>query len=157
MKVFGDFDFDERLMQLRRGGNIVKTPRQCLDILFLLLDRPGELITREEIRRTLWPDCNVDYDHSLDVLMSRLRATLGDDCKDAHYIQTVPKQGYRFVEHVKSEQSACQPFASPGWTRSFARYASVALLAGLMALLVAHTRYQRFIPTHEAPGSASRR
>ena len=68
---------------------------QCLDLLVLMLDRPGQLITREEIRRILWPDSNVDFEHSLDVLVSRLRTALGDTSKTARYIQTVPRKGYR--------------------------------------------------------------
>src|ERR1700676_2492439 len=113
MKVFGEFAFDERARQLRRGESIVPLQGQSLDLLVLLLDRAGHLITREEIRSILWPDSNVDFEHSLDVLVNRLRMTLGDTSKSARYIQTVPKKGYRFVEQVRSE---------PGRNGSFHRF-----------------------------------
>jgi DNA-binding winged helix-turn-helix (wHTH) protein len=76
VKVFGDFEFDEGSTQLRRGGNTVSVNGQCLDLLALMLDRPGEIITREEIQRALWPDSTVEFEHSLDVLVNRLRMAL---------------------------------------------------------------------------------
>jgi len=146
MKVFGEFEFDERSLQLRRAGSTISINGQCLDLLVLMLERPGQLITREQIRQTLWPDSNVDFEHSLDVLVNRLRIILGDDRKNARYIQTVPKQGYRFVEHVRSASSGYELSTSTGRTRTFGRYAAVAVLAALIALLFAHTRYQKFVP-----------
>jgi DNA-binding winged helix-turn-helix (wHTH) protein len=157
MKVFGEFEFDEKSLQLRRGGDIVALTGQCLDLLVLMLDRPGQLITREEIRGILWPDSNVDFEHSLDVLVSRLRMTLGDDKKSTRYIQTVPKKGYRFLEQVKTKPDDHEASKSVSWGRSFGRYASVAVLAALLALLFAHTRYQKFIPPHGAPAPTSSR
>ena len=157
MKVFGEFEFDEESLQLRRGGDIVALTGQCLDLLVLMLDRPGKLIAREEIRSVLWPDSNVDFDHSLDVLVSRLRMALGDDKKSARYIQTVPKKGYRFLEQVRSEPNGGEVSKSVSWVRIFGRYASVAVLAALLALLYAHTRYQKFIPPQGASAPTSSR
>jgi len=157
MKVFGDFEFDENLMQLRRGGLAVPINGQCLDLLALLLDRPGQLVTREEIKRSLWPDSNVDFEHSLDVLVNRLRQALGDNRKSARYILTVPKKGYRFVEPVSFSPDNQDHSTTINWTRSFARYASVAVLAALMAILFAHTRYQKFVPAQGVVPAASSR
>jgi DNA-binding winged helix-turn-helix (wHTH) protein len=157
MKVFGEFEFDERGMQLRRGGIPVSIHGQCLDLLVLMLDRAGQLITREEIKRILWPDSNVDFEHSLDVLVNRLRTALGDDRRSPRYIQTVPKKGYRFVEQVRFEPSGYEISTSAGRTRTFGRYAAVAVLAALLALLFAHTRYQKFIPPQGAPAPTSSR
>lgn len=139
-KVFGEFELDERSMQLRREGSVVPVKGQCLDLLVLMLDRPGQLITREEIRHTLWSDSTVDFDHSLDVLMNRLRVALGDSSKSPRYIQTVPKKGYRFVEHV-IETSSYDDSARASWGRTFGRYAAVAILAAFAAILFAHLRY----------------
>jgi DNA-binding winged helix-turn-helix (wHTH) protein len=155
MKVFGEFEFDERGMQLRRGGSIVSLNGQCLELLVLMLDRGGQLITREEIKRILWPDSNVDFEHSLDVLVNRLRLALGDSGKNARYIQTVPKKGYKFVEQVRYEPSGYEASSNFSWTRSLARYASIAILAALIALLIAHTRYQKFVPPQGAPAPTS--
>ena len=157
MKVFGEFEFDERSLQLRRGGSTVSINGQCLDLLVMMLERAGQLITREQIRQGLWPDSNVNFEHSLDVLVNRLRIVLGDDRKNARYIQTVPKQGYRFVEQVRSGSGGYKLSTSAGRTRSFGRYAAVAVLAALIALLFAHTRYQKFVPVQGAPARTSSR
>ena len=157
MKVFGEFEFDERSRQLRSGGRTIGINGQCLDLLALMLERAGQLITREEIRQALWPDSNVDFEHSLDVLVNRLRITLGDDRKHQRYIQTVPKQGYRFVEQVRSGSGGYEPSTSAGRTRTFGGYAAVAVLAALIALLFAHTRYQKFVPVQGAPARTSSR
>ena len=155
MKVFGEFEFDEKAMQLRRGGSIVAIQGQCLELLVLMLDHPGQLITREEIRGVLWPDSNVDFEHSLDVLVNRLRMALGEDRKSARYIQTVPKKGYRFVEPARFAPSGAEASTSVSRTRSIARYVSVAVLAALLALLFARTRYQKFVPSHGTPAPTS--
>jgi len=157
MKVFGEFEFDEKAMQLRRGGSIVPIHGQCLELLVLMLDHAGELITREEIRRNLWPDSNVDFEHGLDVLVNRLRMALGENSKSAGYIQTVPKKGYRFVKRVRFEPSGTEASTSVSRIRIIARYASIAVLAALLAMLFARTRYDRFVPHHAAPAPASSR
>lgn len=157
MKAFGDFEFDEKAMVLRRGGSRVPINGQCLELLVLMLDRAGQLVTREEVRKALWPESNVEFDHSLDVLINRLRVTLGDDRKSPRYIQTVPKKGYRLVEHVRVGPRGDDDSASAGRARTFGRYAAVAVLAALLALLFAHTRYQKFVPPQGAPVPASSR
>jgi len=157
MKVFGHFEFDERSRQLRSGGRTLPLNAQCLDLLALLLDRPGELVTREEIRRVLWPDSNVDFEHSLDVLVNRLRMALGDKGKMGRYIQTVPRKGYRFVQQVTFGSDGPKPPRTVSRTRIFGQYASVAVLAALIALLIAHTRYDKSVPPHGAPATESSR
>ena len=69
VKTFGDFAFDDHRRRLWAGGQPVMLSGQALDLLCLLLERPGELTTREEIERRLWPDRNVDFNHSLDVIV----------------------------------------------------------------------------------------
>jgi DNA-binding winged helix-turn-helix (wHTH) protein len=141
VKVFGEFELDEKLMQLSRGGSAVPLSRQCLDLLVLMLDRPGQTVTREEIRRTLWADSNVDFDHGLDVLINRLRVALGDSSKSPRYVQTVPTKGYRFIGDVSLEPSGLEVSTTPGRMRRFARYAAVALFAAFIAILIAHALY----------------
>ena len=103
VKTFGDFEFDDCRRRLRAGGQPVRFSGQAVDLLCLLLERPGELITREEIERRLWPDRNVDFNHSLDVVVSRLRTALGDKGSSPRYIETVPRKGYRFIEPVTAK------------------------------------------------------
>lgn len=85
VKTFGDFEFDDRRRRLTAAGRPVRLSGQAVDVLCLLLERPGELIPREEIERRLWPDRNVDFGHGLDVVVSRLRTVLGD--KGARFSQ----------------------------------------------------------------------
>ena len=145
MKVFGDFEFDEQTRQLRRGSIPVPLRGQCLELLALMIARPGELISREEIARTLWPDSHVEVDHGLDVLVSRLRTTLGDDPKAPRYLETVPRRGYRFVAKVSSDREDAVP-AGVSRTRMLVRYAEVAVLAALLVWAYTRTRYQKFVP-----------
>jgi DNA-binding winged helix-turn-helix (wHTH) protein len=122
-----------------------------------MLDRPGAIITREEIQRALWPDSTVEFEHSLDVVVNRLRMALGDNSKTARYIQTVPKKGYRFVERVSLAPSGYQASTSGSRTHRFGRYAAVAVLAALFTLLFAKTRYEKFVPARGATVPSSSR
>lgn len=146
MKVFGEFEFDEQSRQLRRGGSLLSIRGQCLDLLVLMMARSGEVVSREEIARVLWPDSHVDFGHSLDVLVNRLRAILGDDRKAPRYLETVPRKGYRFVAPLNSTHNG--PEKPPGLSRAriLIRYAEVALLAALLVWAYTRTRYQKFVP-----------
>jgi len=150
VKTFGNFEFDDRRRRLVAGGQPVRLTGQAVDLLCLLLQRPGELIPREEIERTLWPDRNVEVDHSLDVLLSRLRTVLGDKGSNPRYIETVPRKGYRFIEPVTAKPEA-QPAKRP-WRR-LAKYTVVAILAAMVAILFARTRYDKFVPSDRSQTS----
>ena len=127
---------------------------QTVDLLWLLLERPGELITREEIERRLWPDRNVDFHHSLDVVVSRLRTVLGDKGASPRYIETVPRKGYRFIEPVSTEEANARPANEPRRRmRRFLPYAAVAMLAAVLAILFVHTRYDKFVPSQRSQAS----
>src|SRR5262245_34284200 len=98
---FGPFTLDIRTGELLKGGTRLKVPDQSIEILRALLERPGALITREELRQRLWPDnTNVDFEHGLNAAMRRLRDALGDAADAPRYIETLPRRGYRFVEAV---------------------------------------------------------
>jgi len=153
VKTFGNFEFDDRRRRLVAGGQPVRLTGQAVDLLCLLLQRPGELIPREEIERTLWPDRNVEVDHSLDVLLSRLRTVLGDKGSNPRYIETVPRKGYRFIELVTEKPRLGRRLAD--WRRRLVAYAAVAILAAILAILFARTRYDRFVPPdHSRPSAA---
>jgi len=95
---FGVFDADLRTQELRKQGTRVKLPRQSFQILQILLERPGELVTRDELRNALWPeDTFVDFDHGLNNAVKRIRAVLGDSAESPRYIETLPRMGYRFI------------------------------------------------------------
>ena len=153
VKTFGDFEFDDYGRRLRAGGQPVRLRGQAVDLLCLLLERPGELITREEIERRLWPDRSVDFNHSLDVVVSRLRTALGDKGSIPRYIETVPRKGYRFIEPVTAKPRLGRRIAS--WRRRLVTYAAVAILAAILAILFARTRYDKFVPPDRSRASAT--
>jgi len=95
---FGPFEADLHAQELRKRGVRLRLPRQSFQILKMLLERPGELVTREEMRAALWPsDTFVDFEHGLNAAINRLREALGDDANNPRYIETLPRRGYRFI------------------------------------------------------------
>jgi TolB-like protein/DNA-binding winged helix-turn-helix (wHTH) protein len=99
---FGPFNFDAHSGELRKHGTRLKLGGQPIQILIHLLERPGELVTREQLRERLWPaDTFVDFEHGLNSAIKRLRQTLLDDADQPRYIETVPRRGYRFVCNVE--------------------------------------------------------
>jgi DNA-binding winged helix-turn-helix (wHTH) protein len=153
VKTFGDFEFDDRRRCLSARGQPVRLSGQALDLLHLLLQRPGELIAREEIQRSLWPDRNVDFGHSVDVVVNRLRTVLGDKGPSPRYIETVPRRGYRFIEPVTARPEALPANPPRRGSRRLLTYAVVAVLAALFAILIARTRYDKFVPSERSPTS----
>ncbi len=100
---FGVFEVDARNKELRRGGTAVKIREQSFSILVFLLEHSGELVTREELRGVLWAsDTFVDFDHSLNTAVMKLREALGDSADTPLYIETIPKRGYRFIAPVEA-------------------------------------------------------
>lgn len=95
---FGPFEFNLNTGELRKHGVRIKLPDQSAEILAALLERPGQLISREELREKLWPgDTFVDFDHGLNNAMNRLREALGDTAESPRYIETLPRRGYRLI------------------------------------------------------------
>ncbi len=104
---FGDFSLDLRAGELRKHGIKIKLSGQPLDILALLLEQPGEVVTREELRAKLWPaDTFVDFDHGLGSAINRLREALHDSADAPRFIETLPRRGYRFIAPVERLESA---------------------------------------------------
>lgn len=153
MKVFGDFQFDETSKKLTCEGQRVRLTGQALGLLVLLIERPGEIVTREEIQRNLWPASSVEFEHNIDVVLNRLRKALGDNSKDPRYIQTVPRNGYRFIERVTSETSREQVVVHREWTRRLKTYAAIAFFAAAVTFLIVHTRYDKVVRSHIPPTS----
>ena len=99
---FGVFEVDAATGELRKQGLRIRMQEQPAQFLLMLLDRAGEVVSREEIRRKLWPpDTFVDFDQGLGASLRKLRQALGDDAETPRYIETIPKQGFRFVAPVE--------------------------------------------------------
>jgi TolB-like protein/Tfp pilus assembly protein PilF len=95
---FGGVEVDMRLREVRRGSDAVRLQEQPFQLLALMLARPGDVVTREDIRQRLWPDgTSVDFEHSVNAVVKRLRAVLGDDAAQPRFVETLPRQGYRFI------------------------------------------------------------
>jgi DNA-binding winged helix-turn-helix (wHTH) protein len=98
---FGVFEADLDAAELFKNGMKLRLTEQPFQLLAVLLERPGELVSREELRRRLWAeDTNVDFDRSLNTSASKLRDALGDSAETPRYVQTLPKRGYRFIAPV---------------------------------------------------------
>src|SRR5262245_31112521 len=101
VRRFGSFAFDVRSRELRSGDGSVILQAQSFEVLRLLLERAGHVVDRDEFRQRLWPDGTfVDYEHSLNAAMKRLRNLLGDDAQQPRFIETIPRRGYRFIAPV---------------------------------------------------------
>jgi len=100
---FEAFELDLRAGELRKdGAKPVRLPEQPFRILTMLLDHAGEVVSREEIRKKLWPnDTIVEFEHSISAAMNRLRQALGDSADNPHYIETLARRGYRFLVQVE--------------------------------------------------------
>ncbi len=100
---FGAFEVDLRARELRKHGIRIKLQEQPLQVLGMLLERPGDVVTREELRMKLWPvDTFVDFDHGLNSAINKLREALGDSADTPRFIETLPRRGYRFIGAVES-------------------------------------------------------
>src|SRR5207244_6147673 len=99
---FGPFEADLHAGELRRHGLRIKLQEQPFQILAMLLERPGNVVTREELQKKLWPwDTFVDFDHGLGSAINKLREALGDSADNPRFIETLPRRGYRFIAPVE--------------------------------------------------------
>src|SRR5438128_11432606 len=132
---FGVFELDPRAGELRKKGMKIRLQGQPVDILAMLLERPGETITREELQKKLWPaDTFVDFEQGLNNAMKRLRASLDDNAESPHLIETLPRHGYRFIGSVNGSE---QPPAEAKTTRSAGTVIRLPAFAALAVLAVA--------------------
>src|SRR5580704_12645715 len=111
-KRFGAFEVDLHSGEVYKYGVRLKLQDQPFQVLALLLERSGDLVTREELRQKLWPaDTFVDFDTGLNSVIKKLRDVLGDSAEEPRYIETLPRRGYRFVAVVENGVPAASPAA----------------------------------------------
>src|SRR6202789_937284 len=98
---FGTFEVSLHSGELRKAGLRVRVQQQPLKLLEVLLERPGAVITREELRSRVWPNESFgDFDQAVNIAIAKLRSALGDSAENPRYIETLPKRGYRFIADV---------------------------------------------------------
>src|SRR5580704_9462597 len=99
---FGLFEINLEIRELRKEGLLTRLQDRPLEILFILLENSGRVVTREEFRQRLWPtNTFVDFDHSLNVSINKLRQALGDAADNPRFVATVGRRGYRFIAPVE--------------------------------------------------------
>ena len=109
---FGTFEVDVRAGELRKAGVKLRLTGQPFQVLAILLERPGGVVTREELQKRLWPDTFVDVDHNLNTAINKIREVLGDSAESPRFVETLPRRGYRFVAPVEGTQTTEVPVGS---------------------------------------------
>jgi DNA-binding winged helix-turn-helix (wHTH) protein/Tol biopolymer transport system component len=154
---FGVFELDLRARELRRNGLKVKLQEQPFQVLSLLLEQPGEIVTREDLRNRLWPaDTFVDFDHSLNAAIKRLRDALGDSADNPAFVETVARRGYRFLAPVTVPANGAQASAPEVTAETTVRRAKpfhfwwIAGGAGALVLLLLGIKLGLSLASHHA-------
>jgi len=134
---FGPFEADLSSQELRKHGVRLRLPRQSFQILMMLLERPGVLVTREELRQALWhTETFVDFEHGLNAAINRLREALGDSADHPKFIETLPRRGYRFIGPVHGVSKAGPVPATSPPLRTFPNRKNLALLTAFIFVLM---------------------
>jgi TolB-like protein/DNA-binding winged helix-turn-helix (wHTH) protein/Tfp pilus assembly protein PilF len=148
---FGIFDLDVQARSLHKSGIRIKLQSQPFDILAALISKPGEVVTRDELQRNLWPaDTFVDFEHSVNTAVKRLRDALGDSAESPRYIETVPRYGYRFiapvewragiaalpVQEVRQKSQVGEPATTAKRRAGLLNFRTAAIILALLALAI---------------------
>src|SRR6478752_8339314 len=100
--TFGPFEFRTATAELRKHGYKVRLPTQTGQVLGALVERPGDLVTRDDLRGLLWPGATAgDFEHGINSAVNRLRQALGDSAEQPRYVETLPGRGYRFIAPIQ--------------------------------------------------------
>lgn len=145
---FGVFELDSESGELRRHGLKIRLPEQSFQILKLLLSRPGEVVTREELKQVLWTsDTFVDFEAGLNSAVRKLRDALDDSAENSRFVETLPRRGYRFIASVSSAVAGPLPVSTPAFTTAAAprsrRRSWIVAATLLMLVSVTGVIYQR--------------
>ena len=152
---FADFEVDLRTGELRKAGAKLKFGGQPFQVLSILLERPGDIFTREELQKRLWPNTFVDVDHNLNTAINKIREVLGDSAETPQFIETLPRRGYRFIGELElppNPEAAAEPARQPLSRRRLFRIAVaiLALSAVALATVAAYRWFRRPMPQEQA-------
>lgn len=137
LRRFGSFELDLEAERLLKNGRTIRIQPQPFRLLCLLTNRPGVLVTREEIQTALWAgDTFVDFDQGVNFAVKQVRDALGDSAEDSLYVQTVPKRGYRFLAPVETGLEPVEPIVAG----SVDPYLQKALWANIVELRLADNK-----------------
>jgi TolB-like protein/DNA-binding winged helix-turn-helix (wHTH) protein/Tfp pilus assembly protein PilF len=137
---FGEYEAHLRSRELRRDGATVRLPDQSFEVLAMLLEQPGALVAREDLRKRMWPaDTFVDFDHGLNNAVKRLRDALGDSADVPRFVETLPRRGYRFIGKIdiaEPEAAVQIPKQEANVSGQYQRRVIFLLSAGLITVLL---------------------
>jgi DNA-binding winged helix-turn-helix (wHTH) protein len=136
---FATFEVDLQAQELRKGGLRLKLTGQPFQVLAILLERPGTVVTREELQKRLWPDSFVDVDHNLNTAINKIREALGDSSENPRFVETLPRRGYRFIAPVTANGTAAAAVAEAAALRPSSGPESAARKRPLRALALLGT------------------
>jgi Tol biopolymer transport system component/DNA-binding winged helix-turn-helix (wHTH) protein len=139
---FATFEVDLRAGELRKGGLKLKLSGQPFQVLTILLEHPGDVVTREEFQTRLWPDTFVDVDHNLNTAINKIREVLGDSAENPRFVETLPRRGYRFIASVAPESQVA--INGRPWLR---RHWKIVISGAGLLLLVCTATYLKRQPT----------
>jgi Tol biopolymer transport system component/DNA-binding winged helix-turn-helix (wHTH) protein len=147
MVRFGTFEVDLQTGELRKAGQKLKFSGQPFQVLAILLERPGEVVTREELQKRLWPDTFVDVDHNLNTAINKIREVLSDAAENPRFVETLPRRGYRFIAPVEDTHissglpSSKMPVQQRSWIlRLSIPFLSILLLAAVGVFFFKRTK-----------------
>jgi DNA-binding winged helix-turn-helix (wHTH) protein len=144
LRRFGSFELDLAAERLLKNGRTIRIQPKPLKLLCLLTNKPGALITREEIQSALWADNTfVDFEQGVNFAVKQVRDALGDSAENSLYVQTVPKRGYRFLAPVESGPVDEPVMPTPAHGDASATELQKALWANIAELRMADWRRQR--------------
>jgi Tol biopolymer transport system component/DNA-binding winged helix-turn-helix (wHTH) protein len=153
---FGNFEVDLRTGELRKDGVKLKFSGQPFQVLSILLEQPGEVVTREELQKRLWPDTFVDVERNLNTAINKIREVLGDSAESPRFVETLPRRGYRFIgELERPAEPVIQVEAERGsdfrtlWWRVAAGILTVAIIAVVAVVIYRRGKQQS---EHEREG-----
>jgi DNA-binding winged helix-turn-helix (wHTH) protein len=101
---FGTFEVDLRTGELRKAGAKLKLTGQPFEVLVILLEHAGDIVTREELQKRLWPDTFVNVEHNLNIAINKIREALGDSAEKPTFVETLPRRGYRFIAPLQTPE-----------------------------------------------------
>jgi Tol biopolymer transport system component/DNA-binding winged helix-turn-helix (wHTH) protein len=114
---FATFEVDLQSQELRKAGLLLKLTGQPFQVLAILLEKPGTVVTREELQKRLWPDTFVDVDHNLNTAINKIREVLGDSSENPRFVETLPRRGYRFIAPVTANGTTAATVADAAGLR----------------------------------------
>ena len=154
---FGAYDVDPQAGDLRKSGMRVRLGGQPMQILLMLLDRPGEVVSREELQQRIWPAASMEeFDARLSTAMRKLREALRDSADQPRFIETLPRRGFRFIAAVNTDQAA-PPARRVDWRWIAAAIAAVAIAAIFVARYRPAMRSAAIVPFENITGDRSQK